>query len=219
MQRTITVKGTGKVTAPPDYVILSMSLETQDDDYEEAMNCAAYHLNDLNKRLEEIGFEKSSVKTSSFNVHTDYDRVKGKDGNYHTEFNGYICSHRLKLEFDFNTKRLTEALCTVSKCLARPEISITFTVKDPDAVNEQLLKSAAVNAKEKAQVLCEASNVKLGQLLSIDYNWGELNLISRTSFALEDKCMAMSASPLSDMELEPDSIKVNDSATFVWEID
>ena len=39
MPRTITVKGIGKVSATPDYVVLSMGLESQDMDYEKAMNC------------------------------------------------------------------------------------------------------------------------------------------------------------------------------------
>ena len=34
MPRTITVKGIGKVSATPDYVVLSMGLESQDMDYE-----------------------------------------------------------------------------------------------------------------------------------------------------------------------------------------
>ena len=56
--------------------------------------------------------------------------------------------------------------------LLHPELSIVFTVKDPSAVNKELLKSATANAREKAEILCEASGVELGKLLIIDYNWG-----------------------------------------------
>lgn len=218
MPRTITVKGMGRVTTSPDYVVISMSLMAQDNDYEETMELAAKKIEYLNASLEEIGFEKKSVKTTNFNVRTDYERVKERNGNYKSVFNGYICSHRLKVEFDFDTKRLAQTLYAISKCLAEPELSISFTVKDPSAVNKELLKSATINAKEKAQILCEASGVELGQLLSIDYNWGELNIVSHTDYMLEEKCMAMPVGGLADIEIEPDDIDVSDTATFVWEI-
>ena len=218
MPRTITVKGMGRVTTSPDYVVISMSLTAQENDYEETMELAAKKIEYLNASLEEIGFEKKSVKTTNFNVRTDYERVKDRNGNYKSVFNGYICSHRLKVEFDFDTKRLAQTLYAISKCLAEPEISISFTVKDPSAVNKELLKSATINAKEKAQTLCEASGVELSQLLSIDYNWGELNIVSHTDYMLEEKCMAMPVGGLADIEIEPDDIDVSDTATFVWEI-
>jgi len=218
MPRTITVKGMGRVTTSPDCVVISMSLMAQDNDYEETMELAAKKIEYLNASLEEIGFEKKSVKTTNFNVRTDYERVKDRSGNYKSVFNGYICSHRLKVEFDFDTKRLAQTLYAISKCLAEPELSISFTVKDPSAVNKELLKSATINAKEKAQTLCEASGVELSQLLSIDYNWGELNIVSHTDYMLEEKCMAMPVGGLADIEIEPDDIDVSDTATFVWEI-
>jgi len=218
MPRTITVKGMGRVTTAPDYVVISMSLEAHEQDYEATMELAAKKIEQLNASLEEIGFEKKSVKTTNFNVRTDYERVKDRSGNYKSVFNGYICSHRLKVEFDFDTKRLAQTLYAISRCLAQPELSISFTVKDPSAVNKELLRSATINAKEKAQILCEASGVELGQLLTIDYNWGELNIVSHTDYMLEEKCMAMPVGGLADMDIEPDDIDVSDTATFVWEI-
>lgn len=218
MPRTITVKGMGRVTTAPDYVVISMNLEVHERDYEATMELAAKKIEQLNASLEEIGFEKKSVKTTNFNVRTDYEREKDRNGNYKSVFNGYICSHRLKVEFDFDTKRLAQTLYAISRCLAQPELSISFTVKDPSAVNKELLKSATINAKEKAQILCEASGVELGQLLTIDYNWGELNIVSHTDYTLEEKCMAMPVGGLADMDIEPDDIDVSDTTTFVWEI-
>ena len=218
MSKTITVKGIGKVSAVPDYVVITMSLEAHENDYEETLELAAKKIEYLNTSLVEIGFEKKTVKTTSFNVRTDYERVKDRNGNYKSVFNGYICSHRLKVEFDFDTKRLAQTLYAISKCLAQPELSIAFTVKDASAVNKELLRSATINAKEKAQILCDASGVELGELLSIDYNWSELNIVSHTEYMLEEKCMAMPVGGLADIDIEPDDIDVSDTATFVWEI-
>ena len=218
MPRTITVKGMGNVKTAPDYVVVSMNLEAQGMEYEETMEQAAQQIDYLNTSLEAVGFEKRSVKTTNFNVRTAYESVKDQNGNYKSIFNGYVCSHRLKVEFDFDTKRLAQTLSAISKSLAKPELSIAFTVKDPSAINKELLRSATINAREKAEVLCEASDVELGDLLTIDYNWGELNIVSRTDYMLEERVMAMPMRAMADMDIQPDDIDVSDTATFVWEI-
>lgn len=214
--RTITVKGIGAVSVKPDLIVLRLSMETAEYEYDAAMKAAAEKIDFLNKALEAAGFEKKSAKTADFRVRADYDRLNDGKGNYTSVFMGYKCRHELKIEFDFDTKRLAKALSEISKCIAKPEISIDFTVKDSSAVSGELLKAAVKNAREKAEILCAASGAKLGELLSIDYNWGELHLYSATDYDVEDKCMMLGAAD--DMDIEPEEIKARDTATFAWEI-
>lgn len=214
--RTITVKGIGAVSVKPDLIVLRLSMETAEYEYDAAMKAAAEKIDFLNKALEAAGFEKKSAKTADFRVRADYDRLNDGKGNYTSVFMGYKCRHELKIEFDFDTKRLAKALSEISKCIAKPEISIDFTVKDSSAVSGELLKAAVKNAREKAEILCAASGAKLGELLSIDYNWGELHLYSATDYDVESKCMTLGAAD--DMDIEPEEIKARDTATFAWEI-
>lgn len=217
MPRTITVKGIGKVSAKPDYVVLSMTLESHNMQYDKAMELAAEHIEQLNKSLESVGFENSAVKTTNFNVHTDYEREKDRNGDYKSVFNGYVVTHNLKLSFDFDMGRLSQALSAIAMCLSHPQVSIAFTVKDATAVNEEMLRSATANAKRKAQILCEASGVELGTLIAIDYNWGELDIYSHTRYDMAEECLAAPMMAKS-IDIEPDDIDVSDTATFVWEI-
>lgn len=214
--RTITVKGIGAVSVKPDLIVLRLSMETAEYEYDAAMKAAAEKIDFLNKALEAAGFEKKSAKTADFRVRADYDSLNDGKGNYTSVFMGYKCRHELKIEFDFDTKRLAKALSEISKCIAKPEISIDFTVKDSSAVSGELLKAAVKNAREKAEILCAASGAKLGGLLSIDYNWGELHLYSATDYDVEGKCLMMGAAD--DMDIEPEEINARDTATFEWEI-
>lgn len=219
MMRTITVKGVGTVSAKPDYITLSLGIEIQEKEYGDAMQKASKRINSLEAAIQNVGFEKGDLKTTSFHVSTAYESVKDRSGSYKREFAGYNCSYRLKLAFDLDSKSLTEILSAISNSGTEPELSIAFIVKDATKVCEELLVSAARNAREKAEILCRASGAELGSLQSIDYNWGELNIISRTSYEMEDCIIPMmglseSAAP----EIEPDDIDLNDTATFVWEI-
>ena len=89
MSRTITVKGIGRATAKPDTVVLSMSLDSRAAEYSKAMEIAAGSISDITQTLMGAGFEKDSVKTTNFNVRTDYENVKdNRSGQYHREFRG-----------------------------------------------------------------------------------------------------------------------------------
>lgn len=217
MSGTITVRGIGRATAKPDTVVLSMSLDSRALEYDKALEIASDNIEEIIRVLMDVGFDKDAVKTTSFNVRTDYDSVKDRNGNYRQEFRGYVVNHNLKVEFSLDVKRLSQALSAIAGCLSHPQISISFVVKDAAAVNEEMLRSATANARKKAEILCDASDAALGKLLSIEYNWGELNICSDTRYSLAEDCLA---APMmaNSIDIEPDDITVNDTATFVWEI-
>ena len=215
MNRTITIKGTGKVSVKPDLIIITMHLESHDYVYEKTMKLAAESVNILQNAIEKAGFNKDNLKTTDFNIRTHYESYRDKDNNYKSRFDGYICEHGLKLEFDFDTEVLSNVLTAIGEAMVEPNLNIQFSVKDKDAVNEELLIRATENAKRKAEILTKASNIALGDLISIDYNWGDLYLYSNTSYNMEDRCMAFKASA---PDIEPDDIDVSDTVTFVWEI-
>lgn len=217
MKRTITVKGMGAVSAKVDYVALMFQIKAQELEYDAAMAVAANQIELLECAVEHSGFQKDDLKTLHFDVETVYQTVKDENGDYQRVFAGYACSYRFKLAFDFDSQRLTAVLAEVAASGASPELNITFTVKDPSKISEELLIRAAANAKAKAEVLCRASGVELGELLSINYNWGELKVESKTNadyMMLERICQKKSNAPT----IRPDDIDLRDTAAFVWEI-
>lgn len=217
MAKTITVKGVGKATVKPDQVDIRMTLSAKDKVYEKSMSMAAEQIDSLKTAFEGAGFGEGSLKTTNFDIRTVYDSIRDRDRNYVSVFSGYECTHNLKLVFDFDTKRLSAALGAIADSRVNPKINIDFTVKNPAAVNELILQDAAANAKRKAEVLCAASGVKLGELVCIDYNWGEITYVSQAKYAIEDCIMPKDAAPC-DIDIDPDDIDAGDTATFVWEI-
>ena len=218
MNRTITIKGIGKLSLKPDQTVVSLTLKTVHADYDKATDEAAKRLEQLRDTIAEIGFARDDLKTTSFDVGTEYKIERDKSGNYKRIFVGYRVTHGLKLEFDFDSQRLSNVLGAIAACIAEPELNVQFTVKDRAAVNAALLESACANARAKAEILTKASGVTLGQLISIDYNWGELHLHSPTHYKMEDACMMKASAAPTAMDIEPDDINVSDSVTFVWEI-
>lgn len=208
MTRTIRITGEGKASAKVDYVILSLRFESKDFDYDKAVEFDNKKINDLNSVLSTIGYKTSDLKTSNFNVRAEHKSVKDENDNYKEEFNGYCVSHDLKLAFDFDNQHLSNTLKVISKSETNPDLRISFTVKDDTEIKNKVLKDACANAKERALILARESNVKLGDLLSIDYSFSQLNIFSDTEVSCYKSCSS----------IEPEDIETKDSATFVWEI-
>ena len=174
MDRTITIKGTGNLKIKPDYIQLNFSLVSKNFQYERAMNIASESLEKLYNAIINVGFEKDDVKTRYFDVSTDYDSVKDKYGNYKKVFRGYKVNHKLILSFDYDMKKLSNALIAISTSLSDPDLSIDFTIKDSEKAKYDLLKEVDIDATKKAQILCEASGKKLGDLIKKEYDCSEI---------------------------------------------
>lgn len=214
--RSITVKGKGNVKAKVDFIVITFTLYTLNQDYAQMMNEESNKYNELSEALIASGFKKGDIKTLDFDIQPRYESNRDERGNYKEIFKGYECKHGIKASFDYDIKRMNKIIFNIGLCKSNPKLNITFTVKEPTLINEELLRSAAINAKKKAEILCESSGCKLGQLLTIDYNWNEIyfesashfqNLKTRKLFYEED-----------GIDIEPDDIDVSDTATFIWEI-
>lgn len=214
-QKTITVKGIGNVSAKPDLIIITMSMTTTAPEYSKTMECAAKDIEAIRNAIISVNHTKQDLKTTNFNISTYYESYKDAKGNWKEKFEGYKCIHSLKLEFDFDMKFLGQTLTAISGCGAPPEFQITFSVKDKNAVSAKLLENAVANAKEKANILSKAAGVKLGEIESIDYSWGEVRLYSNTKFS-DDLCLE---SEIKAMEIEPEEIEAADTVTVIWGIE
>jgi len=213
-ERTLTVKGIGKVNRPPDAVIITMKLTTTTPEYEKTTECAASDIEAIRKAIVSTGHDRQALKTTDFNIKAEYESVKDAAGSWKQKFKGYSCIHQLKLEFDLDMKRLGETLTAISKSGASPEFEINFSIKDKAAVQALLLENAVANAAEKAAILAKASGVSLGAVKHIQYSWGELRLYSETRF---DAVGASEASAA--LEIEPEDVETADTVTVIWGIE
>ena len=217
MSRTIAVKGVGSLRVKPDYVVVGLELEAKDEVYERAMARSSEQIEELARALEKAGFAKDDLKTTSFHVRADYRGEQNEKGVYVQVFDGYVCHSGMKLSFDLDMARLGETMSAIGSCSAKPELNISFTVKEPEAVNSRLLKAAADNARGKAELLCAASGVTLGELQRIEYDWHEIPAYSRAVVSADRAAMPMMKNAFR-AEMTPEEIELSDSAAFIWEI-
>ena len=212
---TVTVVGKGSISVKPDLICLGLNIQITDRDCEKAMDKAEASLDELRSILWNCGFEKDDLKTLNFSVRTEYETVPDENGNYRNVFKGYCCTHALHVSFPMDTQRLADVLGRISSSEAAPEISVRFTVSDPESAREELINLSAADARKKAELLCKASGASLGKLLRISYDRHDVNTYSQTGYGMDINCLRASAKAVS---IAPDDIKLTDSAEFEWEI-
>ena len=217
--KTIRVTGKGQLKVHPDMTRITIELEGMDWEYGETLKKSSEETEKMKDLLVPFGFERTDLKTLRFNVEPIYESYKVND-EYKRRFNGYKFTHVMKVEFDSDNKRLGKILYALANSTLHPEFSLSYTVKDPEAVKNDLLGTAVKDAMAKAGVLSSAAGVKLGDIQSMDYSWGKVDFEVRPTnrfFGAAD-CMALEAPTGYDMDIEPDDIEVEDTVTVVWEI-
>lgn len=219
MDRNITVKGVGRLSVSPDTIEISLTLRSKDKDYAAAMEASSKQLGALGDAAAALGFNREELKTTSFNVRTEYESMRDANGVFRQVFAGYVCEHMLVLRFPFDTEKLSLVLTAFSNCLAEPELYVSFTVKDREALKDGLLASAAKDARRIAELLAEASGAQLGQLVKIEHGAADHDFVSPTRFTTNAK-MAMRGEGAAVMmdNISAEDIKLTEEALFMWEL-
>ena len=215
-ERVIRVTGKGKISLSPDKTVIRLDLNGSRKEYREALIASGEATDQVKASLAPLGFKKDAVKTVSFDIDPEYESYQEKNV-WKQRLVGYRYSHSLKLEFPRDRELLAFTLGALSLCPASPSVSISYGLMDPEAAKNKLLGLACQDALAKAKTLAEASGVRLGELLSVDYSWGQAELEvrpMRKTMALGARMMTDEAAV--DVDMEPDDITTTDTVTMVW---
>ena len=213
--KTIRVTGTGKIRIKPDMTRITVTLGDVFREYGETLKRSAEDTELIRDLLTGFGFQRTDLKTLSFNVETEYESYQEK-GIWKQRLVGYRYRHEMKVEFDSDNERLGKILYALANCPINPEIKISYTVKDAEAVKNELIGKAVEDAKAKASVLSRSAGVSLGEIRRIDYSLEQNDFEVRP---MNRMLMAKSSAEDSyDLDIEPDDIQASDTVTVVWEI-
>lgn len=219
-KRMIRVTGQGMIRIHPDVTCLTLKLNEIFPEYNEALLHSAEDTKQLQATLKPFGFESSDLKTTKFRIDASYESYKEHDA-YKQRLVGYKYTHELKLEFDSDNERLGKILYALGHSAVRPEVRIGYTIKDKEGAKNAVIGKAVQDAKVKAENLTQAADVKLGEILRIDYSWSEVKLeadpMDGDWFCDLAVTLAQKESSY-DVGIEPDDIEVKDSVTVIWAI-
>lgn len=216
--RVIQIRGESEEKIMPDYVFLSLTIESKERKYAEAVDKVGLKTKKLCDALAGIGFDAKSIQTEQYQIMPRYNMVKEQKGKIKTMV-GYECTHRLRLGFDYEVQFLAKVLSAIAECFTEPKVDVQFSVKDEADVKDRLLKATAENARRKAEILCAGAGATLGHLRTVEYSCSNLSLECIKQPQRYDVDDHMNTATLSIEDMTPKEIIVSDSAEFAWDIE
>lgn len=214
--RTITVKGIGSMTVPPDTVTVIIYLSCLDKVCETASQVTADKTDEIRRICRKFDFPESALTTTDYTVKTEYeyDTPSGE-----RVFVGFECRHTMYLEIPADIPVLTSLLSELSESTAQPEVSLSFSVENEEELKKKCLEAAAADARERAEILSKASGVILGDLQTIRCTWESLHNTALTDFRMDLAPVGPGNARLCKAPaITPGNIDVVENAEFVWEI-
>lgn len=215
MERTIRVKGKGKISVKPDTIKITIKAEGLCWNYGETIEQSTQDTRILRDALKNAGLDPKDLKTTYFSIDSKYESYRDKNDDYKEKFVGYEYEHRTYIKFENDNKILGKVLYELAHCDVKVKFDINYTVKDKEKVKNDLLEKAVKDSTTKAKVLAKASGVKLKEILNIDYSWGEIDIYSSPM----DDWMVCEAKSSYDIDIEADDIDVQDTVTITWTIE
>ena len=169
----ITVVGTGEVKIAPDTAIVSLGVETLNENLSVAQKENAEKINSVVNTLKSIGIADEDIKTKNLYIYQRYDYTNGE------KFVGYQVSNYI----DFKTKDIEGVGSLISQLTengANRFSGINFTIEDKDSVYKQALLDAFENAKDKASALTnrEQSDAEIVEENCYSYSTKEYSLMN-----------------------------------------
>lgn len=219
MERTIKVTGRGNVNLKPDMTVIELKLTGVEATYHSTLGKSTSDVSEVKNKLVGLGFQRSDLKTTYFNVNTEYESYKDDKGNWKSKFIGYRYNQTLKFSFDIDNKMLGKILYALGGLKCAPKFDIIYKIRDNEEAKNLLLKDAVKDAHSKAQIIAETSNLTLGNIINIDYSFMSIEFSERMMDKTMDLvCYEMSAQDSFDVDFEPDNIHASDTITVLYSI-
>lgn len=217
--KTLKITGIGHASMSPNQIELSFNLITLDKDYEKLNVQHNQKLETFISSLTSLGFKKEDIKTSSFNIKSKYKSIRSINGEYKEVFEGFYISQNLVLTFDYNMELLDKILNNIASSKTNPKLNISFTIKEKEKFQNELLENACCDARKKAELLANSFNQTIAGIISIDYSFGSIHLYSSTRYDDEEfegrnfKGKASTCSSITPLDIEK-----SENVTFVFEL-
>lgn len=214
--RTIAITGTSSLSVKTDYIRIQFDIDKRDLSYEKTLLMLTEQINKIVEVVQRNGFSKDDLKTSDFNIEKDtkYDKKKGE-----CYFVGYRAKETLFLSFPVDNKKINSILTSIWTEVQNVEFNISFYCNNPTKYENELIKIAVEDAKEKAVLITEAIGVKLKQIERIDYSFSEIHIDNTLEYALSSNICGQESVIGSLPDMEPEDTILKKSITIVWEIE
>ena len=163
-EKTLNVTGSGTVYLDADIAYASLGVSYTGADLSVIQQQANETIEAVCKAMEEAGLDAKNISTDNINIYPMYDYSEND-----SKLTGYRIDERLSIHTE-DIDALGAYTDAAFAAGANTFDSITFSVKDDSQAKKDALKKAVQDAREKAEVIAEASGEEIDSVVTISEN-------------------------------------------------
>ena len=215
----LTVSEEGRMQLSPDKAVVTLAVETAGDSLEKVQEENNERMKKVMTRLQKLGIKKERIQTSSLSVTPQYPPRSRRQSSelpisQVPKIIGYTVNNTLTVEV-LDLAIVGRVVDRALQAGANRFSHITWALRDNRPARLDALKNAAEKARNKAQTLAQALNVKLIRLLSVTE--GGIPPIAQRS-TRGRAMMSMAMEDAGSVFVSPGELTVRASVTLVYEI-
>ena len=210
-QASIQVKGKGTVKEIAEEIIFRVPLKIIDSSYIGCNNRLSYTLDEFQKELIGKGISDASIQTANYSITENMIYENGKRFQ-----KGYQGAVSIVVAEKYSPQLIEKVLESVKSFQLNYSINFTMSDKQKVRLTEIAMENAVEDAKQKAMILTEASNVQLGDILKISFGVDQF----RPDPFLSERVMSSRADIIgqNELNLSPPLTSLSKSVLIVWKI-
>jgi len=210
-QASLQVAGKGTVKEIPKEVGFRIPLKIVDSSYMGCNDRMAYTLNKLQKDLKKKGIAEESIHTNNYSITENMVFDGGKRVQQ-----GFKGSVNVMLAANYSPQLIHKVLESVSSYKLNYTINFSMSEDQLQRLTKIAMVRAVEDAKQKALILAEASNVQLGSILKISYGIDQY----RPEPFLSERMMSSQTDELSqnELNLSPPMTSLFKTVLIIWEV-
>jgi len=163
----ISVTGEGEVSLAPDMATLTLTVVSEHDSADKAVQANSAAMRKVLQAMEEKGIESKDMRTSHFYIQPKYSRADRDDPKTHSRrIIGYTVHNTLGVIVR-DLERVGSILQTSIELGVNQGGDIQFSNDNPQQAISEARKLAMEDAKARAETLADAADVALGKLLQV----------------------------------------------------
>lgn len=218
MDKTLKIIGNGSISVKADMMILFFTLHGQEKTYDKTIKKASFDHEKLCQDLISLGVDNKWIITTSFIINQNFVNVKNKDNIVSSKQDGFRYSEQIKVCFDFDNAMLSNILTLLSKSDIYSDMSLSYSLKDENKQKQAVMLDALNNAVENANAIAKGAQIKLGEIISIEYGTPKFSPMLRDS-GIRLANYKMVENDEINLNVSAKDIVLNDTITLIYSID
>lgn len=210
-RNTLEVTGKGEIRIKPDTAYLTLSVETSAKKASDAVRENAERMKSVLDRLKSQIGKDDKITTTGYQLSPIYEY---NESTRRSELTGYRASNRIVVETR-NLDALGRLIDSATEVGANRIEGLSFGTSKREEYRRQALVKAVEDAKATAEIVANASGVKMVRILKISPSYDVPPPLYR-EFAITTKAVQAEAAPT---PIEPGELTVGANVSMVFEIE